>query len=254
MSISLDLLPQTAFVFMLIFSRLGAMIMMLPALGEMAIPAQVKIILALAITLVMMPLVMDSYGAIPSSIGGLATTLFFEIAVGLFIGMTARIIMSSLHVAGNLIALQTGLSFAQNVDPSAGGQGVLLANFLTMLDVALIFASNLDHLAIVAMRDSYILFKPGASLPVGDFTQVAVHTLSMSFKLGVQLAAPFLVMGLVFYVGIGILSRLMPQIQIYFISMPANIGLGLALFMLLLGAMMTWFMEGYEQVLMQFIN
>lgn len=254
MSLSIDLLPQTAFVFLLIFSRLGSMVMLLPALGEMAIPTQIKLILSLAITLVMMPLVADQYGAIPPTITGLAIALIFEIAVGIFIGMSARIIMSSLHVAGNIIALQTGLSFAQNTDPASGGQGAIVANFLTMLAVALIFASDLDHLAIAAMRDSYTLFKPGTALPVGDFSQMAVHTLSVSFRLGVQLSAPFLVFGLVFYAGIGILSRLMPQIQVYFISMPANIGFGLALFMLLLGAMTTWFLEGYEQTMSQFIG
>ena len=69
---------------------------------------------------------------------------------------------------------------------------------------------------------------------------------SGAFVLGVQLASPFLVFGLVFYIGIGLLSKLMPQIQIFFIAMPANIGLGLALKCLILGAMATWFLQYFE--------
>jgi len=252
--INIEFLPETGFVFMLVFSRLGTMIMLMPALGEVSIPARVRLILALLITAVMMPLVSSSYGAIPTTVPGLAMSVFYEVAIGLFVGMSARIVMSALHVAGNTIALQMGLSFAQTVDPTQGTQGVLIATFFSMLAVTLIFATNLDHLLIAAMRDSYDLFKPRQALPVGDFSEMAVKAVSGSFRLGLQLAAPFLVFGLVFYVGIGILSRLMPQIQIFFITVPANIGFGFALLFLILGAMMTWFLQGFEQSMALFVH
>ena len=252
--ISIDILPDTAFVFLLVFSRLGAMVMMMPAIGENGIPARVRLIMALLLTAIIMPLVADSYGALPQTIAGVAMLIVFEIAVGIFIGMAAKLIMSALHVAGNIIALQMSLAFAQNVDPTQGQQGVLVANFLNLLAVALIFATGLDHLLIAAMRDSYDLFKPGQYLPVGDFSQMAIETFSGAFRLGLQLSAPFLVFGLVFYMGIGILSRLMPQIQIFFIAMPANIMLGLLLLMVLLGAMMTWFLDAFESTITLFVH
>lgn len=250
--ITIDFLPQTAFTFMLIFSRLAAMIMLMPALGETSIPAQVRLVMAFLLSLVMMPLVASTYGTIPVTVPGLAFIVFTEIAVGLFIGGVARIIMSALHVAGNIIALQMSLAFAQNVDPTQGQQGVLISNFLSLLAVTLIFATNLDHLLIAAMRDSYEIFVPGQAIPVGDFSQMAVKLVSDAFRIGLQLAAPFLVFGLVFYVGIGLLSRLMPQIQIFFIAMPANITLGLVLLLFLLGAMMTWFLQAFEQSISMF--
>lgn len=252
--ISIELLPQTGFVFMLVFSRLGAMIMLLPALGEVSIPGRIRLILALVICAVTLPLVSDTYSAIPETVPGLALTVIQEIAIGLFIGMSARLVMSALHVAGNIIALQTGLSFAQNVDPTQGSQSVIVTTFLSMLAVTLIFVTDLHHLMIAAMRDSYLIFRPGEIFPVGDFLEVAVKAVSAAFRLGVQLSAPFLVFGLVFYLGLGILSRLMPQIQIFFIAMPANIGLGFALLSLLLGAMMMWFLEGFEQTMAVFVR
>lgn len=252
--ITIEYLPQTAFTFMLIFTRLAAMIMLMPALGETSIPANVRIILALLLSFVMMPLVASSYGELPASVAGLAFVVVTEIAVGLFIGGAARIVMSALHVAGNIIALQVSLAFAQNVDPTQGQQGVLIANFLSLTAVTLIFVTNLDHLLIAAMHDSYKLFVPGQAIPVGDFSQVAVTMISGSFKIGLQLAAPFLVFGLIFYVGIGILSRLMPQIQIFFIAMPANIMLGFVLLLFLLAAMMTWFLQYFEQAMSVFVG
>lgn len=252
--ITLDYLPQTAFTFMLIFSRLAAMIMLMPALGESSIPANVRLILALLLTFVMMPLVASTYGEMPGNVAALAFMVLTEVAVGLFIGGAARIVMSALHVAGNIIALQISLAFAQNVDPTQGQQGVLISNFLSLTAVTLIFATNLDHLLIAAMRDSYHLFVPGQMMPVGDFSQVAVQMVSGAFRIGLQLAAPFLVFGLIFYVGIGILSRLMPQIQIFFIAMPANIMLGLVLLLFLLASMMTWFLQYFEQSISVFVG
>ncbi|MDP1716562.1 MAG: flagellar biosynthetic protein FliR, partial [Burkholderiales bacterium] len=143
---------------------------------------------------------------------------------------------------------------AQNVDPTQGMQGVMISSFLSLLAVTLIFATGLDHLLIAAMRDSYEIFSPGAALPIGDFTQMIIKIMSAAFRLGLQLAAPFLVFGLIFYLGIGILSRLMPQIQIFFIAMPANIGLGLVLMMLLLGGMMSWFLQAFEQTISMFVG
>jgi flagellar biosynthetic protein FliR len=252
--INIEFLPQTGFVFMLVFCRLGSMIMLMPAIGEMAVPTRVRLILALILSAVMMPLVADTYSAIPLTVPGLALAVIYEILIGIFIGMSAQIVMSALHVAGNIIALQTGLAFAQNVDPTQGTQSAIIASFLSMLAVTLIFATDLHHLLIAAMRDSYVLFKPGEILPVGDFLEMAVKAVSGAFVLGVQLSAPFVVFGLVFYMGLGILSKLMPQIQIFFIAMPANIGLGFALLFLILGAMMTWFLEGFEQSLSVFVH
>jgi len=252
--IGIDFLPQTAFVFMMVFARLGSMVMLMPALGEVAVPAQIRVILALTLSAIMFPLVADAYSAIPPTIPGLAMAITYEVLIGIFIGMASRLAMSALHVAGNIIALQTGLAFAQNVDPTQGTQGALVSSFLSMLAITLIFVTGLHHLLIAAMRDSYVLFHPGDIFPSGDFLELAVKMVSGAFVLGLQLASPFLVFGLVFYIGIGLLSKLMPQIQIFFIAMPANIGLGLSLMLLILGAMMTWFLQYFEQSVTMFTH
>ena len=90
-------------------------------------------------------------------------------------------------------------------------------------------------------------------LPVGDFVEMATSVVSGAFKLGVQIAAPFLVFGLVFYAGLGVLSRLMPQIQVFFIAMPLNIMLAFVLLMVLMSGMMMWFLDYFETTMIRFV-
>lgn len=249
---TLSFLPQTAFVFVLIFGRLGTMLMLLPALGEAVVSSRVRLMMGLLFTLVMMPVVKSHYGTLPESLFAGIAMLGSEMVVGLFIGTSARLVMSATHVAGTVIAFQTGLAFAQSSDVVQGIQGAIVGSFLSMTAITVIFVMDLHHLLIGAMHESYRMFKPGAALPLSDFAAMAIDTVAASFKVGLQLAAPFLVFGLIFYFGIGILSRLMPQIQIFFVAMPANIALGFLLLMFLISVIVMWFVEHFVAVISQF--
>ena len=247
MTINLDFLPQTTFVLLLIFARVGTMIMVMPGFGDNAVPARLRLVFALGVTLVLYPVARDFFTAVPATISALLAMVIMEVLVGLAIGIGARLIMSALHLAGTAIAFQTGLAFAQNIDPSQGGaQSSLFGNFLGLLAVTLVFMTDLHHLLLAAIHDSYTLFRPGILFPVGDFSELALSTIATAFTIALQLAAPFLVFGLVFYLGIGVLSRLIPQVQVFFVAMPANILLGFLLLMLLLSTIMLWFLESFR--------
>jgi flagellar biosynthetic protein FliR len=157
----------------------------------------------------------------------------------------ARIIMSGLHVAGYLIATQTGLAYAQTLDPTQGEQGAVVGNFLSLLGTLMVFLTNLHHLAIGAIAGSYRMMPPGERLPFDDMAQLTINLVSGSFALGFQLAAPFLVFGFAVYAGLGLLARLMPQLQIFFVAVPINIVCGFLIFLAMLGAMMTIFLNFY---------
>lgn len=238
----IDVLPAMAMAYMLIFARVGTMLMLMPALGESSFPVRLRLTFALGLALVLFPVVSDLYPAVPATFGGIATLLFIELAVGFMIGLITRLIMVCTQIAGATIAFQVGLGFAQNVDPTQGIQAALFASFLSMLGITLIFTTDMHYLLIAAIRDSYTLFAPGGALPTGDAALLAISALSGAFRVGVQMAAPFIVFGLVFYLGLGVLSRLMPQIQIFFVAMPANIMLGFLMLVLLIGGIMAWFL------------
>lgn len=242
----IELLPSVAFVFMMIFARVGTMLMLMPALGESSFPTRLRLVFALAVAYVLYPVVIQDYPAIPRDFGAILRLLAGELAVGFAVGLTVRLVIACMQVAGSTIAFQIGLGFAQNVDPTQGIQGALFASFLSMLGIALIFATDLHYLFLGAIRDSYVLFRPGGILPVGDAAMMAIQAISATFRVGIQIAAPFIAFGLIFYLGLGLLSRLMPQIQIFFVAMPANILIGFLLLALVLASMMAWFLDHVE--------
>src|SRR3984893_7180923 len=165
MRIDVSLLPALAAAFMLVFARIGAMVMLLPGLGESNIPVRVKLAIALMLTLIILPLHRNAYQVDMQSMTSLLILMLREIVIGIVLGATARVTLSALQVAGSVIAQQLGLGFATSVDPTTQGQqGVLIGNFLTMLGVTLLFATDSHHLVIAALNDSYTIFSPGETL------------------------------------------------------------------------------------------
>ena len=252
---TVSFLPQIALLFMLIFARLGTMMMLMPALGESNIPPRIRLSMALLLTFLLYPMLAGRYPAsVPGNFGALLVMFASEFVVGLFIGLSVRLVLAAIQIAGTIIAQQSSLAMAMAFDPAQSQQGVLFANFLSLLAVTLIFATNMHYLVIAALNDCFILFPPGQWMPVGDLAQSAVGTVASAFSIGMRISSPFVVFGLVFYFGLGLLNRLMPQMQIFFIAMPANIFLGIALLMLLLATLMTWYMDHVQQVLGLFVE
>jgi flagellar biosynthetic protein FliR len=246
-TVGLDWLPNTAFIYILLFSRIGAILMLMPALGENLIPARMRLGFALAFTLVVYPLLAPSLPAMPQDMMQIIGLIFHELAIGLMLGAIARITVMAAQVAGAVIAFQAGLSAAMMADPTQGGQqGALFGSFLSFLGMVLIFATDLHHVALAATYDSYMVFPLDAPLMFDDAAQLALRTVASAFSLGVQMSAPFIVFGLTFNLGAGILARLMPAMQVFFVLMPANILVGLVLFGLLLTMMMGWYLAGFE--------
>ena len=249
MRIDVSLLPALAATFMLVFARIGAMVMLLPGLGESNIPVRVKLAIALLLTLIILPLHRNAYHVDLNSMTSLMVLMVYEIMIGIVLGATARVTLSALQVAGSVIAQQLGLGFVTAVDPTQGQQGLLIGNFLTMLGITLLFATDTHHLVIAALNESYRIFSPGEAIPTGDVAALATRAFAAAFKIGMQLAAPFLVFGLVFNIGLGVLARLMPQMQVYFVGVPLSIMIGFLIFALVLSAMMGSYLDYFIGVM-----
>src|SRR5713226_4861887 len=243
MRIDISLLPALAAAFMLVFARIGAMVMLLPGLGESNIPVRIKLAIALLLTLVILPLHRTAYHIDMQSITPLLVLMVHEIVIGIVLGATARVTLGALQVAGSVIAQQMGLGFVTAVDPTQGQQGLLIGNFLTILGVTLLFATDTHHLVIAALNESYRIFSPGELIPSGDVAALATRAFAAAFKIGMQLSAPFLVFGLVFNIGLGVLARLMPAMQVYFVGVPLSIMVGFLIFALVISAMMGTYLD-----------
>jgi len=235
------LVQDDLFAILMVFARVGGAMMVLPGFGEVFISARIRLLMAMVISIVILPVVAGGLPPVPGGPLEMFMHLGREIVVGVFIGGVARALLAALHVAGTIIGFQTSLANAQMFDPLGSGNSALTASFFNLLGVFLIFASDLHHLMLGALVDSYTLFVPGAALPMEDFAQTAVRIFSHSFLLAMQIAAPFLVMGMLFYIGLGLLARLMPQVQVFFIAIPIQLFLGFMIMAGTLSVALLWF-------------
>ncbi|WP_454619995.1 flagellar biosynthetic protein FliR [Bradyrhizobium cenepequi] len=251
MRIEISLLPALAATFVLVFARMGSMVMLLPGFGESNIPVRVKLGIALLLTLIILPLHRADYHVDITSVTSLMVLMVHEIVIGIVLGATARVTLSALSVAGSVIAQQLGLGFVTAIDPTQGQQGQLIGNFLTILGMTLLFATDTHHLVLAALNESYKIFSPGALMPTGDVAALATRAFAEAFKIGLQLSAPFLVFGLVFNIGLGVLARLMPQMQVYFVGVPLSILAGFLILAVVIAAMMGTYLDYFIGVMHQ---
>lgn len=231
-------LAANAFAWMLIFTRVGTAFITLPGIGEAFVSPRVRLLLALLVSALLVPVLKTTLPVLPQQTMGLFALLAGEAFYGSFIGILARLIISTIETAGMIIAMQISLSNASVFNPAMAAQSSLTSALLGVTAITLMFVANLHHLLLWAVADSYTVFTPGTLPQFGDFATTFAMLLSRSFLVATQLAAPFLVLGLVFYLGLGLLARLMPQLQIFFIAIPAQIYLGVIILGLTLSSMM----------------
>lgn len=232
---------QEVFAAGLLFSRLGAIVMLIPGLGEGFIPPRIRLAFALSLALMLFPILARTVPPIPGDVAGVVGAVLKEVFIGLMIGGILRLFMGSLAAAGEIVSLQTTLSFAQTANPTQAQPSTTLATFLGLIGILLIMTTNLHHLFLAAIVRSYSLFPFARDVPIADAGQLAIQTVGKSFALGFQLAAPVVVFSLVFNVAVGLVARVMPQFQVFFAATPLMVLMGLSVFALSLGVVgMVW--------------
>ncbi len=240
MSLLEEFINNGIYAFLLIFVRIGTASMIMPGLGNSFVPEKIRLMMALGITLVLTPLIMPMIPEIPST-GVLLLLIAAEFITGLFIGTIARIFMTALDTAGMIISMQSGLANAQIFNPVMAGQGSIMGAFLSVTGVTLLFVSNFHHILIMGLVESYNQFPFGKFLDTGSLAELVTKAVTASFLVGVQISMPFIIIGLVIYIGMGILSRLMPQIQVFLIAIPIQILISLTIMALITSAgLMFW--------------
>lgn len=226
--------------FLILFARVGAVLMMLPVFSDQSVPAQVRLLLSLAMTVALWGLLGPQTMPAARS-GALPAVLLAELMTGMAMGAIIKIFFSAVSIAGSMISLQMGLSSAVLFDPSQGSQVPLMSKFVTIAAAVVCMSLQVHHLWIEAIVRSYALFPVGGLPPAADFAQIAVETVNRSMSLGIALAAPLLIYGIVFNVALGLAARLSPAIQVFFIAQPLNVLAGLTLASVVVGLVLTRF-------------
>lgn len=240
------------FAFLLVFCRVGGAISVMPGFGSQQVPATVRLTFALLISFVLTPVLLPILPGEPPSVSILALLIAAELLVGVFFGLIPRIFMGAIHTAGTMISLVASMANAFTQDAVSESQSSVLSTFLSTMALTIIFVTNTHHLMLAAVVDSYGVFNPTQTPIVGDMSDYVAHRVADSFRIGLQMAAPLVVSGLAYYIVLGIMGRLMPQLPVFFFGMPIQIGLQIWILIMSLGVMMMVFMRYFEDGLMAF--
>lgn len=241
------------FSFLLIFCRIGSALMLMPGFGEAYVSPRIRLMLALMFSLILTP-ALPGLPTAPNTVFGLFSVLTAEIMVGLLLGGLCRLLIATMHIAASIIAYQSSLSSALTLDIAQfQGQDTSLGNLLSVTAVMLLFATDLDHLMLKGLADSYALFQPGQFPIIQDFANHVSQTVNGAFRTAMQLAAPNIVIGMMLYLGAGILSRLMPNMQIFFIMMAPQLLISFFLLMTTISAIMMSYLGYFKDALGVFL-
>ncbi len=249
-----QLVSSNLFQFFLVFARLGSAIMLLPGFGEAYVSPRIRLVFALTVSFALMPMISNRLPLLPAGMGDFIALLLMEIGIGLFFGLIARLILLGVQTAGSIISLQIGIASALVADPTTQQQAAVTGNFMLALTVVLIFATGLDHMTLKGLVGTYAIFPPGEMPPMNDIADHGARIVADSFAVAMAMTAPFLVYGVVFAVALGLLARLMPTLQVFFIAMPAQLLAGFALMAVSLTGMMLYFLSSYEERMSLFLG
>lgn len=222
----------------LLFARVGGAIMVFPAISDPSINIRARLLITLGISVLLLPLLGADFPDIPARTGDMLLLLFGEMVIGLLLGLGARLMMAAMTLAGEIIAFLAGFQGASLFDPSTNTNSGAPSVFLTLCAGVVVLSLNLHHQLILATVESYAIFKPGVMPEVSDAAAAYVQMMSVIMRLGLQLAAPFVVAGLLTNALFGVLNRLVPQLQIFFVSVPVTITVGVILLAAGLGTML----------------
>ncbi|MCJ8520834.1 flagellar biosynthetic protein FliR [Pseudorhizobium tarimense] len=246
--------PQgTILALFLAFCRMGACIMVLPGFGSARVPTNVRLLVAIAVSMAVLPLLWDTIYPRASSPGATYVGLIVsETAVGVVYGLIARLYTLGMQYAGAILTMSIGFTAPGGSDVLEDTSENQLTNLLSFSALLMLFMMDFHHVVFRALVESY------AATPLGDVIDpqkmliTLTDTLRATTGLMLRLASPFLIYGLMFNVAIGLINKLAPQIPVFFISTPFLITGGLFLLYLSIAAFIRQFADGFAMVFLSF--
>ena len=241
-----EFLVTGVFALLLSFTRLGTALMIMPGFGDSFVTTRIRLLMSLGMAFVLLPVTMQYMPAEVPAFPVLFGLMAVEFIIGLFIGTIARIFMAALDVAGMLIAMTSGLANAQVFNPSLASQGSITGAFLSVTGMLLLFVTNLHHMLIYGVVESYTVFPVGDIPESGSMAELVSKAVSSSFLIGFQIAIPFMIVAMLLYIGMGVLSRLMPQVQVFLIAIPMQILLSFVTLLLTFSLLLFYWAGQFE--------
>lgn len=229
---------------LIVFARIGTFVMVMPATSSSFVSARFRLAFAIALSVALAPVISTSQVPVTIQMGTLIPLLVGEMIIGLFMGLISRFLIYALSMAGQIIGQSIGLSNIF-VLPGMGDEvASALSSLFAVTGIVLFLVTDLHHLAIQAAAASFVTLPLGEVVEIGLLAERLAGTLQYSIALAAALSAPFLILGFLFYLAVGLINRMMMSLPVFFISLPVALGGGIAVLMVLTGAILTTFAQG----------
>jgi flagellar biosynthesis protein FliR len=233
----------------LVFCRVGGCFLIVPGLSSARVPAQVRVLLVLALVIALAPLVWPNIGS-HGKIGAaeLARNIFTETVTGGFIGLTVRFLMLALGFGASAIAMSIGFGGLQGPGIDEVDLQSSMVTLITMSALTLLFVTDFHHDVIKALMGSYRMLPAGEGINPEGLLSNLLDTLTDCFLIVLRLSSPFIVYSLVVNLAIGLLNKLSPQLPIYFISLPFVLAGGILLAHFALPDLLSLFVQTFAEL------
>lgn len=234
--------PSDIFLFALVLCRIAGLFAAMPLIGGRRVPTRIKVAVVFGITIVCMPILRLTPPAVPADVFTMGLLVLQEVLIGLTLGFITQIIFGAVEFCGQIVGMQMGFSIAQVIDPAQGAQTQIMSVMQLLLASLLFLSLNIHHLFIGAIVDSFRVIPLGGWQMSEALIRFLVKASSELLMLGIRLAAPVMVTLLLTSVVLGVMARSFPQMNVFMVSFPLNIGLGF----MVLGATLLLFFHVLE--------
>ena len=231
--------PGEVIFFMLVLSRVAGIFAALPVFGGRRLPLRIRVVTIFMITLVSFPALAVSPPQTPSDVFSLALLALSEVMIGLTLSFITQCVFAAVEFSGQIIGMQMGLTISSILDPTMGTQTQIMSVVQSLFATLLFLALNVHHIFIRTIVDSFRIIPLGGWRISGELLNFLVMRAADIFIIGIRLAAPVMVSLLLTSVALGVMARAFPQMNVFMISMPLNIGMGL----IILGVTLTIFIH-----------
>lgn len=228
-----DLVQNHLAAFLIILSRMSGLFMISPFFGSMNIPVQIKAACTLAFAAVIYPVV-NTPVTIPADVWNYAFMLFEELMIGWLIGFVGACALSAINMAGKVMDMQVGYAVVNVMDPTSGQQIALIGSFMYNLAILIMLIVNGHHMIISALAESFNVVPLTTAVYNVELSSLIVDITSAIFLTGMKIAMPVTFAILMINVGMGILARTMPQMNIFVIGIPLHLFLGTGVLLMLM--------------------
>lgn len=216
-----------------------------PIFGNNAVPRRIKLVVGLAITMGLLPVVTATPPEAIDSWAGILI-LFQQTLIGIAMGLVLRVVFAALDLMGEIISLQMGLSFATFFDPVAGGQTAVVGEFLTLISTLVFLSLNGHLLMIDALARSFEWLPVSATLPHKGGWLVLARFGASIFASGLLMALPIVTALLITNIALGVLTRAAPQLNLFAIGFPITLTVGFGVLLLALGHLAPLLQHFYD--------